>query len=118
MQNEKCSNKTLRICGTGSVRKNGGVWQAVVTVADDVTGRKSQRTKNTGIACAKTGTRGRTAALRALSQFRTELDLELIASEEARASPRGRRNPPRSGTTTPRCRSPRRSRSSSPSAWR
>ena len=29
MQNEKCSNKTLRICGAGGVRKNKGVWQAV-----------------------------------------------------------------------------------------
>ena len=49
MQNEKCSNKTLRICGVGSVRKNKGKWQAIVTVADEVTGKKVQRTKNTGV---------------------------------------------------------------------
>lgn len=40
MQNEKCSNKTLRVCGNGGVRKNGGKWQAVVTVADEATGKK------------------------------------------------------------------------------
>lgn len=33
MQNEKCSNKTLRVCGAGGVRKNKGKWQAVATVA-------------------------------------------------------------------------------------
>ena len=86
MQNEKCSNKTLRICGLGGVRKNGGVWQAVVTVADDVTGRKSQRTKNTGVPCLKQGTRGKAAALRALSEFRSELELELAEAEAARAA--------------------------------
>ena len=58
MQNEKCSNKTLRICGVGSVRKNKGKWQAIVTVADEVTGKKVQRTKNTGVPCLKQGTRG------------------------------------------------------------
>ena len=47
MKNEKCSNKTLRVCGPGGVRKNKGKWQAVVTVADEVTGKKVQRTKNT-----------------------------------------------------------------------
>lgn len=40
MQNEKCSNKTLRVCGPGGVRKNKGKWQAVVTVADEMTGKK------------------------------------------------------------------------------
>lgn len=40
MQNEKCSNKTLRVCGAGGVRKNKGKWQAVVTVADEMTGKK------------------------------------------------------------------------------
>ena len=44
MQNEKCSNKTLRVCGAGGVRKNKGKWQAVVTVADEMTGKKVQRT--------------------------------------------------------------------------
>lgn len=45
MQNEKCSNKTLRVCGAGGVRKNKGKWQAVVTVADEMTGKKVQRTR-------------------------------------------------------------------------
>ena len=35
MKNEKCGNKTLRVCGNGGVRKNNGKWQAVVTVADN-----------------------------------------------------------------------------------
>lgn len=42
MQNEKCSNKTLRVCGAGGVRKNKGKWQAVVTVADEMTGKRSR----------------------------------------------------------------------------
>ncbi len=58
MQNEKCSNKTLRVCGNGGVRKNNGKWQVVVTVADEVTGKKVQKTKNTGVPCLKQGTRG------------------------------------------------------------
>lgn len=117
MQNEKCSNKTLRICGVGSVRKNKGKWQAIVTVADEVTGKKVQRTRNTGVPCLKQGTRGKAAAMRVLSEFRSEIE-----SEFAEARGRGPLSapgfPPNSGTTTPRCRSPRRSRSSSPSAWR
>ncbi len=53
MKNDKCSNKTLRVCGPGGVRKNKGKWQAVVTVADEMTGKKVQRTKNTGVPCLK-----------------------------------------------------------------
>lgn len=53
MQNEKCSNKTLRVCGAGGVRKNKGKWQAVVTVADEMTGKKVQRTRNTRVPCLK-----------------------------------------------------------------
>ena len=53
MQNEKCSNKTLRICGAGGVRKNKGVWQAVLTVADEANGKKTQRARNTGVPCLK-----------------------------------------------------------------
>lgn len=117
MQNEKCSNKTLRICGVGSVRKNKGKWQAVVTVADVVTGKKVQRTKNTGVPRLKQGTRGKAAAMRVLSEFRSEIESVFAEAEGARAAV-APGFPPRSGTTTPRCRSPRRSRSSSTSAWR
>lgn len=112
MKNDKCSNKTLRVCGAGGVRKNKGKWQAVVTVADEMTGKKVQRIKNTGVPCLKQGMRGKAAAMRVLSEFRSEVELELASAEKARAARAG------SGTTTPRCRSPRRSRSSSPSAWR
>lgn len=86
MQNEKCSNKTLRVCGNGGVRKNNGKWQAVVTVADEVTGKKVQRTKNTGVPCLKQGTRGKAAAMRVLSEFRSEIESELAEAEEARAA--------------------------------
>ncbi len=64
MKNEKCGNKTLRVCGNGGVRKNNGKWQAVVTVADEVTGKKVQRTKNTAVPCLKQGMRGKAAAIR------------------------------------------------------
>lgn len=86
MQNEKCSNKTLRICGPGGVRKNKGKWQAVVTVADEMTRKKVQRTKNTGVPCLKQSTRGKAAAMRFLSEFRSEVELELAEAEEARAA--------------------------------
>ena len=86
MQNEKCSNKTLRICGPGGVRKNKGKWQAVVTVADEMTGKKVQRTKNTGVPCLKQSTRGKAAAMRFLSEFRSEIEFELAEAEEARAA--------------------------------
>ena len=86
MQNEKCSNKTLRVCGPGGVRKNKGKWQAVVTVADEVTGKKVQRTKNTGVPCLKQGTRGKAAAMRFLSEFRSEVELELAEVEKTRAA--------------------------------
>lgn len=88
MQNEKRGNKTLRICGVGSVRKNKGKWQAIVTVADEVTGKKVQRTKNTGVPCLKQGTRGKAAAMRVLSEFRSEVELELASAERARAAVR------------------------------
>ena len=117
MQNEKCSNKTLRICGPGGVRKNKGKWQAVVTVADEMTGKKVQRTKNTGVPCLKQSTRGKAAAMRVLSEFRSEIELELAEAEEARAAV-GAGLPAEKRDDTPRCRSPRRSRSSSTSAWR
>lgn len=117
MQNEKCSNKTLRVCGAGGVRKNKGKWQAVVTVADEMNGKKVQRTRNTRVPCLKQSARGKAAAMRVLAEFRSEVELD---------SPRPRRRgplsapgfPPNSGMTTPRCRFPRRSRSSSTSAWR
>lgn len=86
MKNEKCSNKTLRVCGPGGVRKNKGKWQAVVTVADEMTGKKVQRTKNTGVPCLKQSTRGKAAAMRVLSEFRSEIELELAEAEEARAA--------------------------------
>lgn len=86
MQNEKCSNKTLRVCGNGGVRKNGGKWQAVVTVADEATGKKVQRTRNTGVPCLERGTRGRAAAMRVLAEFRSEVELELASAEKTRAA--------------------------------
>ena len=86
MQNEKCSNKTLRVCGAGSVRKNKGKWQAVVTVADEMTGKKVQRTKNTGVPCLKQSTRGKAAAMRVLAEFRSEVELELAEAEKTRAA--------------------------------
>lgn len=86
MQNEKCSNKTLRVCGAGGVRKNKGKWQAVVTVADEMTGKKVQRTRNTGVPCLKQSTRGKAAAMRVLAEFRSEVELELAEAEEARAA--------------------------------
>lgn len=86
MQNEKCSNKTLRVCGAGGVRKNKGKWQAVVTVADEMTGKKVQRTRNTGVPCLKQSTRGKAAAMRVLAEFRSEVELELASAEEARAA--------------------------------
>lgn len=82
MKNEKCSNKTLRVCGPGGVRKNKGKWQAVVTVADEMTGKKVQRTKNTGVPCLKQSTRGKAAAMRVLSEFRSEIELELAEALE------------------------------------
>ena len=89
MQNEKCSNKTLRVCGPGGVRKNKGKWQAGVTVADEMTGKKVQRTKNTGVPCLKQSTRGKAAAMRFLSEFRSEVELELASAEKARAARAG-----------------------------
>ena len=86
MQNEKCSNKTLRICGPGGVRKNKGKWQAVVTVADEMTGKKVQRTKNTGVPCLKQSTRGKAAAMRFLSEFRSEIESEVAEAEKTRAA--------------------------------
>lgn len=86
MQNEKCSNKTLRVCGAGGVRKNKGKWQAVVTVADEMTGKKVQRTRNTRVPCLKQSARGKAAAMRVLAEFRSEVELELVEAEEARAA--------------------------------
>lgn len=86
MQNEKCSNKTLRVCGAGGVRKNKGKWQAVVTVADEMTGKKVQRTRNTRVPCLKQSARGKAAAMRVLAEFRSEVELELAEAEEARAA--------------------------------
>lgn len=86
MQNEKCSNKTLRVCGAGGVRKNKGKWQAVLTVADEMTGKKVQRTRNTRVPCLKQSTRGKAAAMRVLAEFRSEVELELAEAEEARAA--------------------------------
>lgn len=42
MGSEKESNKTLRICGSGSVRKNKGRWQAVVSLIDEETGTHAE----------------------------------------------------------------------------
>lgn len=88
MQNEKCSNKTLRVCGAGGVRKNKGKWQAVVTVADEMTGKKVQRTRNTRVPCLKQSARGKAAAMRVLAEFRSEVELELASAERARAAVR------------------------------
>ena len=71
------------------MRKNNGKWQAVVTVADEVTGKKVQRTRNTGVPCLKQGTRGKAAAMRVLSEFRSEVELELASAEKARAARTG-----------------------------
>lgn len=51
MSNVEHDNKSLRICGNGSVRKNKGKWQAIVTLVDEGSGERTQRTRNTGIAC-------------------------------------------------------------------
>lgn len=81
MANEKDDNKSLRICGNGSVRKNKGKWQAIVTLVDEGSGERTQRTRNTGIACFNEGTRGKKAALDVLADFRREIE---------RSSPRSR----------------------------
>lgn len=57
-----------------------------MTVADEVTGKKVQRTKNTGVPCLKHSTRGKAAAMRVLSEFRSEVELELASAEKARAA--------------------------------
>lgn len=84
MEAENKGNKTLRICGNGSVRKNKGVWQAVVTLADEESGMKTQRARNTGIACFKEGTRGKKAALASLEEFKREIAAELAEIEDLR----------------------------------
>lgn len=86
MANEEDINKSLRICGNGSVRKNKGKWQAIVTLVDEGSGERTQRTKNTGIACFKEGTRGKKAALDALADFRREIEAELAEIEKLRAA--------------------------------
>ena len=79
MQNEKCSNKTLRVCGAGGVRKNKGKWQTVVTVADEMTGKKVQRTKNTGVPCLKQSTRLKHAQIAQVAHFRISKFYQLSA---------------------------------------
>ena len=91
MANEKDDNKSLRICGNGSVRKNKGKWQAIVTLVDEESGERTQRTRNTGIACFAEGTRGKKAALDALADFRREIEAELAEAEELRAAVEKRR---------------------------
>ena len=86
MGTEKESNKTLRICGSGSVRKNKGRWQAVVSLIDEKTGERTQRTRNTGIACLSESTRGKKAALDALAEFRSDIEAELTEIEELRVA--------------------------------
>ena len=86
MANEKDNNKNLRICGNGSVRKNKGKWQAIVTLVDEGSGERTQRTRNTGIACFNEGTRGKKAALDALADFRREIEAELAEIEKLRAA--------------------------------
>lgn len=86
MGSEKESNKTLRICGSGSVRKNKGRWQAVVSLIDEETGGRTQRTRNTGIACLSDSTRGRKSALDALAEFRDEIAAELAEAEGLRVA--------------------------------
>ena len=86
MANEEDINKSLRICGNGSVRKNKGKWQAIVTLVDEGSGERTQRTKNTGIACFKEGTRGKKAALDALADFRRDIEAQLAEIEELRAA--------------------------------
>ena len=66
--------------------KNKGKWQAVVTVADEMTGKKVQRTRNTRVPCLKQSARGKAAAMRVLAEFRSEVELELVEAEEARAA--------------------------------
>lgn len=84
MSNVEDDNKSLRICGNGSVRKNKGKWQAIVTLVDEGSGERTQRTRNTGIACFAEGTRGKKAALDALADFRREIEAELAEIEELR----------------------------------
>ena len=86
MASEKDDNKSLRICGNGSVRKNKGKWQAIVTLIDEGSGERTQRTRNTGIACFAEGTRGKKAALDALADFRREIEAELAEIEKLRAA--------------------------------
>ena len=86
MANEKVDNKSLRICGNGSVRKNKGKWQAIVTLVDEGSGERTQRTRNTCIACFNEGTRGKKAALDALADFRREIEAELAEIEELRTA--------------------------------
>jgi len=86
MGSEKESNKTLRICGSGSVRKNKGRWQAVVSLIDEETGERTQRTRNTGIACLSDSTRGKKAALDALAEFRSDIEAELAEAEGLRVA--------------------------------
>ena len=84
METANKGNKSLRICGNGSVRKNKGVWQAVVTLTDEESGMKTQRARNTGIACFKEGTRGKKAALASLEEFKREIAAELAEIEDLR----------------------------------
>lgn len=66
----------LRLTGEGSVRKNGSSWQAVFNFRDDDTGKRTQRTFPTGIACSASDNRGRKGALARKEEIRQELILK------------------------------------------
>lgn len=86
MRTRNAAIKPYAICGAGGVRKNKGKWQAVVTVADEMTGKRSRGPGTPGVPCLKQSTRGKAAAMRVLAEFRSEVELELAEAEEARAA--------------------------------
>ena len=68
----------LRLVGEGTVRKNGGRWQAVFSMKDDETGKRTQKTISTGIPCSPAGNRGRSNALNEMARIRDEIRLTEI----------------------------------------
>lgn len=68
----------LRLVGEGTVRKNGGRWQAVFSMRDDETGNRTQKTISTGVPCFPTGNRGRSNALSEMARLRDEIRLAEI----------------------------------------
>lgn len=79
------AEEMYRICGKGSVRRNKGTWQAIISYEDVRTGKRRQRTRSTGVPCKSGSDAGRKRALEIAQEFRCDLAIELArASDEKR----------------------------------